>query len=124
MSSDQQPTINEQGIVTLIHILGGFFYFLPALIGLFAINNLSENAKNSIKQALNYQISVSLLCAILFLFAQIASIAALLLFPIIGLVWLLFTVIPLANFIISLIVGLSYYNNGTTKYPPYFVFIK
>lgn len=125
MSSEQQPALNEKGIVTLIHILGGFFYFIPAVIAYFSIDNLSENSKKSIKIALNYQITVTILSIIVFILAQAAGMLSFLLFPIMGLLWFLFTlIIPLANIVISLIAGLSYYNNGTLKYPPYFEFIK
>jgi uncharacterized Tic20 family protein len=117
MSSEQKPSINEQGIVTLIHILGGIFYFLPALIGFFVIDNLSESAKNSIKIALNYQLTVTLLFIILSAAGTLLGILGLL-------IWFVLSIIPLANFIISLLAGLSYYNNGTLKYPPYFEFIK
>ena len=120
MSSEQKPekpTLNEQGIVTLIHILGGVFYFLPAVIAYFSIDNLSENSKKSVKIALNYQLTVTLLFIILSAAGSILGIFGLL-------IWLVLSVIPLANFMISLIAGLSYYNNGTLKYPPYFEFIK
>ena len=117
MSTEQNPTVNEKGIVTLIHILGGIFYFIPALIGFFILDNFSDDAKNSLKIALNYQLTVTLLLIILSAAGSLLGIFGLL-------IWLVWSVIPLANFIISLIAGLSYYNNGTFKYPPYFEFIK
>ena len=117
MSSEQQPAINEKGLVTLIHILGGIFSFLPALIVFFAINNLSVDSKNSIKIALNFQLSFFLIFILLSALSTFLGIFGFL-------IWIVLALMPLADFVISLIIGLSYYNNGTTKYPPYFEFIK
>ena len=123
MSEEKQITFNEKGIIALLHILGGFFTFIPSLIGLFLVNNLSENAKNSIKAALNFQLTILIIYLILTISINVIGFLSFL-FPITGLFVLLYPAISIANIIISFLAGFSYYNSETVNYPPHIIFIK
>ena len=123
MSQEQQPTINEKSLVAVIHALGAVFSFIPALIGLFIINNLSEKAKTSITTAFNFQLTVFILLIILSAIRIIAAISIIFL-PLTWLINSLISLIALIILIFSIMAAITYYNNEKVTYPPFIVFLK
>ena len=100
------PSNDDKNIVTITHLAGTIFSFIPALIVWILKKNDSAYIADQAKEALNFQITVAIA---LFVCGSILS------WVLIGL--MIMPIIWLANIVICIIAAISTSKGETYRYP-------